>query len=125
MLRNIKTERTFTTTADKLFFLCELAWEMIRSNQLKIHYAEIPERINSYFRSKIKDKHELDTWDFDLRNQTLLHRNSSGYYEFAHKSLAEYFVAFKFASELGILNPLYKKTYCEADGSYCQIPVKE
>lgn len=124
LLRNIKTERTFTTTADKLFFLYELAWEMIKSNEMKIHYSEIPERISSYFKSKIKDKHELDTWDFDLRNQTLLHRNAAGYYEFSHKSLAEYFVAFKFASELRILSPLYKKTYCEASGKYCKIPVK-
>lgn len=124
LLRNIETGRTFTSTADKLFFLCELAWEMIRNNELKVHYSEIPERISYYFKSKIKDRHELDTWDFDLRNQTLLHRNAAGYYEFAHKSLAEYFVAFKFASELKILNPLYKKTYCEADGSYCLLPVK-
>ncbi|MBI1927490.1 SIR2 family protein [Candidatus Poribacteria bacterium] len=27
LLRNITTERTFTSTADKLYFLCELAWE--------------------------------------------------------------------------------------------------
>ena len=124
LLRNIKTERTFTTTADKLYFLCELAWEMIKNNELKIHYTEIPERINSYFKPKIKDQHELDTWDFDLRNQTLLHRNAAGYYEFAHKSLAEYFVAFKFASELEILSPLYTQTYCEADGNFCQLSPK-
>lgn len=82
---------------------------MIKNSELKIHYSEIPNRINSYFKLKIKDKHELDTWDFDLRNQTLLHRNAAGYYEFSHKSLAEYFVAFKFASELEILSPFYKK----------------
>ncbi len=122
LLRNIETKRTFTTTSDKLYFLCELAWEMIKSEELKIHYTEIPDRINSYFESKIKDQHELDTWDFDLRNQTLLHRNAAGYYEFAHKSLAEYFVAFKFAAELGILGSLYHQTYCEASGDYCQMP---
>jgi predicted NACHT family NTPase len=38
LLRNIDTKRTFTKTADKLYFLCELAWEMIKSGELHIHY---------------------------------------------------------------------------------------
>ena len=125
LLRNIDTKRTFTTTADKLYFLCELAWEMIKSGELRIHYTSIPERIKTYFGQRIKDQHELDTWDFDLRNQTLLHRNAAGYYEFAHKSLAEYFVAFKFAAELGCLSQDFVQTYYEADGKCCQILIKQ
>jgi WD40 repeat protein len=54
-----------------------------------------------------------------------LHRNAAGYYEFAHKSLAEYFVAFKFAAELGCLAPEFKKTYCEAEGKPCDIPLEQ
>ena len=123
LLRNIDTQRTFTTTADKLYFLCELAWEMVKSSELRIHYTAIPERIKSYFGNRIKDQHELDTWDFDLRNQTLLHRDAAGYYEFAHKSLAEYFVAFKFAAELGCLAPVFAQTYCEVDGKSCQLSI--
>ncbi|HTU46422.1 MAG TPA: pentapeptide repeat-containing protein [Bryobacteraceae bacterium] len=124
LLRNIDTQRTFTTTADKLFFLCELAWEMIKTGELRIHYAAIPERIKSYFGDRIKDQHELDTWDFDLRNQTLLRRDAAGYYEFAHKSLAEYFVALKFAAELGCLNPVFPQTYTEANGRPCELPLR-
>jgi hypothetical protein len=124
LLRNIETQRTFTTTADKLYFLCELAWEMIKSGNLRIHYTEIPDRIETYFGDKIKDKHKLDNWDFDLRNQTLLHRNAAGYYDFAHKSLVEYFVAFKFAAELGCLAPAFMETYCEAEGKSCKIPIE-
>jgi len=125
LMRNIKTERTFTTTSDKLYFLCELAWEMIRNGQLRINYAEIPKRIGNYFGEKIKSPHELDNWDFDLRNQTLLHRDAAGYYEFAHKSLAEYFVAFKFAAELGILAPIFFQTYCESDGKPCKLSIEK
>jgi len=121
LLRNIDTQRTFTKTTDKLYFLCELAWEMIKSGNLRIHYAAIPDRIKTYFGDRIKDQHELDTWDFDLRNQTLLHRDAAGYYEFAHKSLAEYFVAFKFAAELGCLAPAFAQAYCEADGHPCKL----
>lgn len=111
LLRNIDTERTFTTTADKLYFLCELAWEMIESNDLRVHYREIPERIRSYFGEQIEEDRELDHWDYDLRNQTLLHRNAAGYYEFAHKSLAEWFVALKFTAELGCLDPKIPAAY--------------
>jgi len=125
LLRNIDTQRTFTTTADKVYFLCELAWEMIGNAELRIHYTDIPDRIKTYFGDQVKDQHELDTWDYDLRNQTLLHRDAAGYYEFAHKSLAEYFVAYKFAAELGCLAPTFAQTYCEADGQPCQVPIEQ
>jgi WD40 repeat protein len=125
LLRNIDTKRTFSTTADKLYFLCELALEMISTQVMQIHYKEIPARITGYFGKKIKDEHELDHWDFDLRSQTLLHRNAAGYYEFAHKSLAEYFVAFKFAAELGCLASPFKNTYKEEDGQTCAVPYGE
>lgn len=95
---------------------------MIKTGELRIHYAAIPERIKSYFAERIKDQHELDTWDFDLRNQTLLLRDAAGYYEFAHKSLAEYFVALKFAAELGCLNALFPRTYPEATGARASFP---
>ena len=98
---------------------------MIRTGQLRINYIEIPKRIENYFGEKIKSPHELDNWDFDLRNQTLLHRDAAGYYEFAHKSLAEYFVAFKFASELGILSNRFSETYCESDGKTCQLSIEK
>jgi hypothetical protein len=125
LLRNIDTRRTLTSTADKLYFLCELAWEMINSSELRIHYRTIPERIGVYFGDRIKDQREFDMWDFDLRNQTLLHRDAAGYYEFAPKSLAEYFVAFKFAAELGCLAPVFVQTYCEDDGQICQIHIMQ
>lgn len=123
LMRNIETRRTFTSTADKLFFLCELAWEMIREDKLRIHYREIPERIKRWFSEKVTSS-EIDHWDFDLRNQTLLQRNAIGEYEFAHKTLAEYFVAFKFAAELGSLSQEYQDVYCEADGLPCEVPIR-
>ncbi|TLS52143.1 hypothetical protein FE782_12350 [Paenibacillus antri] len=125
LLRNITQMKTFTSTSDKLFFLCELAWEMLYSGNLQVHFTTIPHRIKEYFGEKIKDQHELDTWDFDLRSQTLLHRNAAGYYEFAHKSLAEYFVAFKFAAELGNMSNDFVVTYSELNGDPCEIPMRK
>src|ERR1044071_2479010 len=115
LLRNITAKKTFTSTADKLYFLCELAWEMIKSGELRIHYTSIPDRIKAYFGDRIRDQHELDMWDFDLRAQTLLHRDAAGYYEFAHKSLAEYFVAFRLAAALQCLASPFQSTYCEVN----------
>ncbi|MBV9864435.1 MAG: pentapeptide repeat-containing protein [Abitibacteriaceae bacterium] len=141
LLRNIESGRTFTTTASKLYFLCELAWDMIGHNEvrlkvdqsglretnpgLRVHYTDIHKRIKEYFGDQIKDQHTQDIWDSDLRGQTLLHRDVAGYYEFAHKSLAEYFVALKFAVELGCLHPLFAQTYHEAEGQACDIPIKQ
>lgn len=121
LMRNITTQRTFTSTSDKLFFLCELAWEMISEDNLRIRYRQIPQRIREWFGQRVDDE-ELDHWDFDLRNQTLLHRTAAGEYEFAHKSLAEYFVAYKFATELGCLASEFTETYREADDTPCKIP---
>jgi uncharacterized protein YjbI with pentapeptide repeats len=125
LLRNIRNSRTFTSTSDKLFFLCELAWEMLSKRELKIHYKKIPEIILHYFKDKIKEPYELDNWDFDLRNQSLLHRNAAGYYEFAHKSMAEFFVALKFAAELNLLSPNVAKIYSDNENIDCVIPYNE
>lgn len=125
LLRNIDTKRTFTRTAEKLFFLCELGWEMIRTGVLQIHFSSIPERIKSIFGDKIRDQHELDMWDFDLRNQTMLHRNAAGYYEFAHKSLAEFFTALKLAIEIGALKEAVKATYAEENGKPCEFLLQQ
>jgi hypothetical protein len=125
LLRSIETHHTFTTTADKLFFLGELAWEMVRTGTLRLHYTDIPRRIQAFFADRITNQHELDTWDKDLRFQTLLQRNAAGYYAFTHKSLAEYFVAFKFAAEVGCLAPPFATAYCDTSEQPCTIPFQQ
>jgi tetratricopeptide (TPR) repeat protein len=124
ILRNITTERTFTSTADKLYFLCELAWEMIKNNNLSIHFSAIPDVIIRYFGDKIKGKGDLDNWDYDLRSCTFLHRDAKGNYGFAHKSLAEFFVAFKFSAELGCLPKTFKQMYLEVNLIPAEIPYR-
>ncbi len=108
MQKDIKEERTFTSMADKVYFMCELAYEMISKDQLKINYKMFPESIRRYF-DKTVEEVELDHWEFDLMRQTLLIKDNDGNYSFAHKSLAEFFVAYKFASELGILKQEFLK----------------
>ncbi|WDZ57670.1 restriction endonuclease [Paenibacillus polymyxa] len=101
MERDIKQVRTFTSLADKLYFLCELSWEMISNDKLTINYKEFPNVINRLF--NLDDK-EIDYWRYDLRGQTILIIDEEdGNYKPAHKSFLEFFVAYKFAAELGIL----------------------
>ena len=105
MERDIKEERTFTSLADKLYFLCELSWEMLSSDRMSLNYREFPDRIRRLFGSVVQEEKDLDHWHYDMMGQTMLIRNADGDYMPAHRSLLEFFVAYKFAAELGILAP--------------------
>ena len=101
--RDIKAERTFTSLADKLYFLCELSWEMLSTNQMSLNYRGFPDRIRGLFGSIVQEEKDLDHWHYDMMGQTMLIRNADGDYTPAHRSLLEFFVAYKFAAELGVL----------------------
>ncbi|MEH2206789.1 MAG: NACHT domain-containing protein [Nostoc sp.] len=102
MEQDIKAERTFTSLADKLYFLCELSWEMLFTNQMSLNYRLFPERIRRLF-SSVAQEQNLDYWHHDMMGQTMLIRNVDGDYTPSHRSLLEFFVAYKFAAELGVL----------------------
>ncbi|MEA5521627.1 eIF2A-related protein [Limnoraphis robusta] len=103
MERDITNERTFTSLADKLYFLCELAWEMLSTEQMSLNYRSFPDQIRRIFSAEVQEQKDLDHWDYDMRGQTLLIRNSDGDYMPAHRSLLEFFVAYKLLAELGVL----------------------
>jgi WD40 repeat protein len=103
MERDITTGRTFTSLADKLYFLCELAWEMLSEDKMSLNYREFPDRLQDLFGKEVADKKHLDHWHYDMMGQTMLIRNDDGDYSPAHRSLLEFFVAYKFAAELGLL----------------------
>jgi WD40 repeat protein len=105
MERDIKAGRTFTSLADKLYFLCELSWEMLSTNRMSLNYREFPDRIRRLFGSVVQEEKDLDHWHYDMMGQTMLIRNADGNYMPAHRSLLEFFVAYKFAAELGALAP--------------------
>ncbi len=105
MERDIKAERTFTSMADKLYFLCELSWEMLSTDRMSINYREFPDRIRKLFGPSVQEEKDLDHWHYDMMGQTMLIRNADGDYSPAHRSLLEFFVAFKFTAELGALAP--------------------
>lgn len=103
MERDIEQERTFTSLADKLYFLCELSWEMLSTDRMSLNYREFPDRIRRLFEPVVREEKDLDHWHYDMMGQTMLIRNEDGDYSPAHRSLLEFFVAYKFAAELGVL----------------------
>lgn len=105
MERDIEQKRTFTSLADKLYFLCELSWEMLSRNKMSLNYREFPDRIRRLFKPVVREEKDLDHWHYDMMGQTMLVRNEDGDYSPAHRSLLEFFVAYKFAAELGVLPP--------------------
>jgi predicted NACHT family NTPase len=105
MERDIKAERTFTSLADKLYFLCELSWEMLSTDQMSLNYRLFPDRIRKLFGAMVQKEKDLDHWQYDMMGQTMLIRNADGDYAPAHRSLLEFFTAYKFAAELGALAP--------------------
>ncbi len=103
MERDIKSDRTFTSLAEKLYFLCELSWEMLSKDEMSLNYRLFPDRIRRLFGSVVQEEKDLDHWHYDMMGQTMLIRNADGDYTPAHRSLLEFFVAYKFAAELGAL----------------------
>lgn len=88
-----------------LFFVNSLAWYMLKTQELRIHWKKIPEFINKYFNI---DLSEVDYYASDLRTNSFLKRDERGIFEFSHKSMTEFFVAYKFALELGAMKSRYK-----------------
>ncbi|WP_309729060.1 pentapeptide repeat-containing protein [Chamaesiphon sp. OTE_75_metabat_556] len=103
MDRDIKAERTFTSLADKLYFLCEIAWEMLSTERMKLNYREFPDRIRQIFPQLVTEAKDLDHWHYDMMGQTILIRNADGDYTPAHRSFLEFLVGYKFAAEAGVL----------------------
>ncbi|MEM7067063.1 MAG: NACHT domain-containing protein, partial [Cyanobacteria bacterium P01_B01_bin.77] len=96
-------ERTFTSLADKLYFLCEVSWEMLQTDQMSLHFRAFPERLQRLFGDKVREQQELDHWHYDMMGQAMLVRDDEGNYRPAHRSLLEFFAAYKIVASLGVL----------------------
>ena len=70
---------------------------------MSLNYRLFPDRIRRLFGSFVREQTDLDHWQYDMMGQTRLIRNANGDYAPAHRSLLEFFVAYKFAAELGAL----------------------
>jgi formylglycine-generating enzyme required for sulfatase activity len=91
LARDEEKGRKLITRADKRLFMQELALEMLRREQLSIHYSRLPERVRQHFR--LEKAHEIDYFEHDIRTCSFLNRDGEGNYRFVHKSFQEFFVA--------------------------------
>jgi predicted NACHT family NTPase len=100
---DLKSGRTFTSLADKLYFMCELSWEMLTTGNMCLNYRLFPDRLKNLFGAVVSEEKTLDHWHYDMMGNTMMIRNDDGDYTPAHKSLLEFFVAIKLTAELGFL----------------------
>jgi formylglycine-generating enzyme required for sulfatase activity len=91
LAREEEKGRKLITRADKRLFMQELGLEMLRRDQLSVHYSRLPERVRAHFR--LEKAHEIDYFEHDIRTCSFLNRDPEGNYRFVHKSFQESFVA--------------------------------
>jgi len=89
--RDEEKGRHLITRDDKRLFMQALALEMLRRQELSIHYSKLPERVRDHFH--LDKKREIDYFDYDIRTCSFLNRDAAGNYQFVHKSIGAFFVA--------------------------------
>gem|GEM_PF-2378429 len=105
MDQNITEGCMFNSPADKLFFLCELCWEMLTTDRMILDYRMIPARLKNQFGEVVIEEQNLDRWRHDMLSDTILIRNEDGDYTPAHRSLVEFLAAVRVLAKLGLLPP--------------------
>jgi WD40 repeat protein len=103
MESDVGANRTFTSLANKLYFLCELSWYLLSNSMISFDFQLLKDKINNLFSPLFETDKDLEIWCRDMLSQTLIIRNSNEDYFPAHRSLLEFFVAYKFVAELGLL----------------------
>ncbi len=91
LARDEEKGRTLITRDDKRLFMQQLALEMLRRQELSIHYSQLPERVRAVFR--LEKAAEIDYFEHDIRTCSFLNRDREGNYRFVHRSFQEFFVA--------------------------------
>jgi hypothetical protein len=97
---------------------------MLSKDKMTLNYREFPDRLKLLFGKEVESQKHLDHWHYDMMGQTMLIRNDEGDYSPAHRSLLEFFVAYKFAAELGLLAVDFLDVAQEQSGIDRSLPPK-
>jgi formylglycine-generating enzyme required for sulfatase activity len=89
--REEKKGRKLITRDDKRLFMQQLALEMLRRNEVTIHFSRLPDRVREHFH--LEKAQEIDYFEHDVRTCSFLNCDPAGHYRFVHKSFQEFFVA--------------------------------
>jgi formylglycine-generating enzyme required for sulfatase activity len=85
---------------DKLRFSQALALKLNRDGLSRIHYSALEEYVGDFFQKLLRSPADRFRFDQEIRVCDFLNRDAEGYYQFAHKSFMEFFVAQEVAAAL-------------------------
>lgn len=88
--------RWLITKKEKREFMEALAWRMLESDRLKVHFSELASWVQEHFHVASADV--VDYLAHDIRTCSFLARDANGNYRFVHRSFMEYFVAMRLYS---------------------------
>ncbi len=86
------------TLEQRLEFVEALAYDMQKSGEERVAHTAFKERVKRQF--QVEGDKQIDYWETQARTGSLLRRDGQGVYQFAHKSMREYFVARRLAERL-------------------------
>ncbi|MDZ7261470.1 MAG: SUMF1/EgtB/PvdO family nonheme iron enzyme [candidate division KSB1 bacterium] len=94
----------------RVFFMEELAFQILKTGRLFINKKDLPQSILTEFDLLIKTYEGLNFLDFDLSTCPYLSRDKDDHYKFIHKSFMEFFVAQKYVKAVkeGKLDDFYE-----------------
>jgi formylglycine-generating enzyme required for sulfatase activity len=85
---------------DKLRFSQALAIKLNQDALPRIHYSALEEYVGDFFQKLLQSPADRFRFDQEIRVCDFLNRDAEGYYQFAHKSFMEFFVAQEVAAAL-------------------------
>jgi formylglycine-generating enzyme required for sulfatase activity len=88
------------TPQDKLRFSQALAIKLNQDALPRIHYSALEEYVGDFFQKLLRSPADRFRFDQEIRVCDFLNRDAEGYYQFAHKSFMEFFVAQEVAEAL-------------------------
>jgi formylglycine-generating enzyme required for sulfatase activity len=88
------------TPQDKLRFSQALAIKLNQDDLARIHYSALERYVGDFFQKLLRSPADRFRFDQEIRVCDFLNRDAEGYYQFAHKSFMEFFVAQEVAAAL-------------------------
>jgi formylglycine-generating enzyme required for sulfatase activity len=88
------------TPQDKLRFSQALAIKLNQDDLPRIHYSALEQYVGDFFQKLLRSPADRFRFDQEIRVCDFLNRDAEGYYQFAHKSFMEFFVAQEVAAAL-------------------------
>lgn len=98
---------SFRSMKEKFRFFCELSWQMLSKGTMSLRFSEFSSSVRQFLKAG-RGVGKGDPLEADLRGDSLFTRNGRGDYTPTHRSLIEFFAAYRFVGELGVMGGGYR-----------------